>query len=398
MTNWDKAPGLFQVELTNYCNIDCTMCARSAGLKRPIGHMDIELFKTIVDQSKKFEMPIHWLHHFGDTLIYPKLREALQYFKQHGYGPGSVSTNAILLNDEKIDMLLEYGGNVLCCLDTMDPVAYKLIRNNNHYERVRHNIEKFIAERDRRNSDTKIVVQFLRTANNMDEDLTAMMDHFGLHQNVRFIEKRTDKHPNGGDITIISPDHKVDNKRTCLKIQSELCVLWTGECVPCCWDADGEQIIGDVREENIASIWQGHKHKEMQHQLQTGIKGCLSLCDKCSGPISDNIFGISEQVNAYADRWIKENKRVVLASANPAMFGVCERTRIRDANVVAFCDLKPEGKAAPGGIPVLPYSAIESLRPDVLFIFSTGYSTEIYFQQKHWRDQGIEVVVLGEFL
>ena len=42
-----KAPGLFQVELTNYCNIDCTMCARSAGLKRPIGHMDLELSKKL---------------------------------------------------------------------------------------------------------------------------------------------------------------------------------------------------------------------------------------------------------------------------------------------------------------------------------------------------------------
>lgn len=117
-------------------------------------------FKKIVDQSREYQMPIHWLHHFSDTLIYPKLREALRYFKANSYGPRNVSTNAILLNDDKIDMLLEYGGNVLCCIDTMDPVAYKKIRNNNHFEKVKHNIEKFITERDRRNSDTTTTIQF----------------------------------------------------------------------------------------------------------------------------------------------------------------------------------------------------------------------------------------------
>lgn len=393
-----KAPGLFQVELTNYCNIDCTMCARSAGLKRPIGHMDLELFKKIVDQSREYQMPIHWLHHFGDTLIYPKLREALRYFKNHGYGPGNVSTNAILLNDDKIDMLLEYGGSVLCCIDTMDPDAYKKIRNNNYFEKVKNNIEKFIVERNRRKSDTIITIQFLRTAHNMDEDLTNMMDHFGQHDNVRFIEKRTDKHPKGGDITIVALDDEFNHKRTCFKIRSELCVLWTGECVPCCWDADGEQIIGDVRNESLAEIWLGERHKKMQQQLYKGEEGVLSLCDKCTGPISDNIMGLREQVNAHALRWINEGKKVVLAAASKAMFDLYEKTQLRNLNVAAFCDINPEGKVPPVNIPVLPYSEIERIKPDAILIFSPAYSTEIYFQQKHWREKNIEIVVLGEFL
>lgn len=398
MSTDSKAPGLFQVELTNYCNIDCTMCARSAGLKRPIGHMDINLFKKIVDQSKQYKMPIHWLHHFGDTLIYPKLNEALQYFKKHGYGPGNVSTNAILLNNEKIDILLDYNSSVLCCIDTLDSIAYKKIRNNKHFEKVKSNIENFITERDRRNSDTKIIIQFLRTSHNMDEDLTTMMDYFGKHENVRFIEKRTDKHPNGGDITVVSVEEKFNNKRSCFKIRNEFCILWTGECVPCCWDADGEQIIGDVREETIAEIWQGERHKTMQQQLYNGMEGSLPLCDKCSGPVCDDIIGLSEQVNAHALRWIKERKKVVLAAASNAMFDLFEKTQLKNLDVAAFCDIKPEGKHAPNGIPVVPYSEIENINPDAILIFSPAFSTEIYFQQRHWRERNIEIIALGEFL
>lgn len=397
-SNIFEAPNLFQVELTNYCNIDCTMCARSAGLKRPIGHMDLGLFKKIVDQSKQYQMPIHWLHHFGDTLIYPHLREALQYFKSNGYGPGNVSTNAILLNEEKIDILLEYGGNILCCIDTMDPVAYKKIRNNNHFERVKRNIENLISERNRRNSDAQVVVQFLRTSHNMDEKLSEMMDHFGNHDHLRFIEKRTDKHPNGGDITILSVEHKWNPKRNCVKMHTEFCVLWSGECVPCCWDADGEQIIGDVKLNSINNIWQGELHKQMQGQLFRQDKGCLSLCDKCSGPVSDYLFGLQEQVNALSSGWVDNNKRIVLASANQAMFDLYEKSRLYSANIIAFCDAKPEGKVAPSNIPVIAYDQIEYIKPDIVMIFSPKYSTEIYFQQRHWRDIGIEVVVLGEFL
>ncbi|WP_423856527.1 hypothetical protein [Aeromonas veronii] len=38
------------------------------------------------------------------------------------------------------------------------------------------------------------------------------------------------------------------------------------------------------------------------------------------------------------------------------------------------------------------------MKPDAILIFSPAYSTEIYFQQKHWREENIEIVVLGEFL
>lgn len=130
-------------------------------------------------------------------------------------------------------------------------------------------------------------------------------------------------------------------------------MLWTGECVPCCWDADGEQIIGDVRNETLVDIWQGKRHKKCSSNYirETGV---LSLCDKCTGPISDNIMGLREQVNAHALRWIKEGKRVVLAAASKAMFDLYEKTQLRNLNVAAFCDINPEGKVPPVNIPVLP--------------------------------------------
>lgn len=393
-------PSLFQIELTGYCNIDCAMCARSAGLKRPIGHMDIELFKELVDQSAFYKMPIHWMHHFGETLLYPHLREALRYFRANGYGPGHVSTNAIALNAEHIDILLESASYVLCCIDTLDPEAYVKIRNNKHFERVKQNIENFITERNRRNLNTKIVIQFLRTRHNYDEDITRMMEHFGAHQNVKYIEKRTDKHPNGGDITIFGGkfDKHAVARATCPKMSNELAILWSGECVPCCWDADGEQVIGNVLNNTIGEIWQNETHRRFQQSLKDGVHTELPLCKKCTGPVDDANFGIIEQVNAWTKEWVANGDRVVIAPASLANYSLLKTSQLSQANIVGFVDAVPDKERPASPYPVLPYSALDELKPDSIFIYSPSASTDIYFQLRHLRERGVKLYTLGGHL
>lgn len=395
-------PGLFQIELTSFCNIDCTMCARSYGLTRPVKHMEIELFKKIVDQSALYKMPIHWLHHFGETLMYPYLEEALLYFKKHGYGPGSISTNALLLDDKKIDILLQYDREVLCCIDTMDAEAYKNIRNNDHFERVKNNITHFIKKRNDSKSNVKIAIQLLRTNHNIDENIHEMMDYFGNHEAVRFIEKRTDKHPNGEDITIGKSYSPKSDTSKCIKIFSELNVLSDGRIAPCCWDADGAQIIGNVHTQTIAEIWQGIKHIELQNDLKNGNFAQLSLCEKCTDPVTDpvshNSYGLIELINSYAKQWMAQNKKVAIAPVNNLMIELFDKSLLNQVNVVAFCDSNYTEKKIPFEIPLVTFEELAQIKPEVLFIFSPKFSSEIYFQQKHWQTHGIEIVVLGEYL
>lgn len=79
-----------------------------------------------------------------------------------------------------------------------------------------------------------------------------------------------------------------------------------------------------MRDETLAHIWQGERHKKMQQQLYKGEAGVLFLCDKCTGPNSDSIMGLRELDNVHALRWIKEGKKVVLAAASKAMFDLYE--------------------------------------------------------------------------
>ena len=385
-------PGLFQVETTNYCNLDCAMCARTIGLTRPIGHMDIGLFREIVDQSARYQMPIHWFHHFGEPLLYPHFREASEYFRKKGFGRGAISTNALLLNDDKIDILLENCSYVLCCVDSANPEAYVKIRANNHHKKVVKNVANLIAERDKRNANTQIVVQFLRTIHNKDEDVRDLMELFGQHPMLKYIEKRTDKHPYGADLTVFANPNDQTGKRTCAKARTELCILWDGACLPCCWDADGQLSIGNIKDQPLNEIWQGHRHKEFQRTLLEGRFDELALCNRCSGPVIDGDYASIELINTWVDRWKRSQAKVVVAPGSQRMGKILQMSRLLESNILAFCDANPQLHGTSlEGIPVRPYEAIDTLQPNVLFIHSERHGTAIYDSLKHYIDKGVQI-------
>ena len=45
-------PKIYNLETTNHCPYKCIMCPRTYDMTRPLGHMDFELFKDIVDQLR----------------------------------------------------------------------------------------------------------------------------------------------------------------------------------------------------------------------------------------------------------------------------------------------------------------------------------------------------------
>lgn len=268
------------IELTNLCNLDCTMCQRR-NMKRTHGHMDLNLLKKIIDQK----FPISWFHQWGEPLLYPHLREVLEYFKHNGQGDGAtdgaISTNAILMNKAKREILLENANMVLCCVDSARPNAYNKIRNNKHYDLVCENIRKLIEEKIKTNSPCKIFIQLLRTIYNSDENIQELINMFGSVPLYRETECR--KHVYGQDISLKdpkrNPDH--DSKIECAK-KAELIILWNGDCMNCCWDFDGEDCIGNANETSLIDIWEGARRRDFEHRMEN--KKFSKVCDKCLGP------------------------------------------------------------------------------------------------------------------
>lgn len=100
-----KEPKFAQIEITNACNLNCKMCPRKL-LKVPFKHMDPELYRKVVDKLEG----IHTLTltGWGEPFYYDRIFECITYAKKKGLKV-KLTTNGVLLNDEKIDKISESG-------------------------------------------------------------------------------------------------------------------------------------------------------------------------------------------------------------------------------------------------------------------------------------------------
>lgn len=272
-------PDCFAVELTSYCNLRCAMCPYDQ-IKRQKGNMNIATFKKIVDQSEEFKYPIHWFHFFGETLLYPFLEESLVYFHKKGFGPGGISTNGLLLDEKKIELIVKYCKLVRVSIDSLNEDVYRTLRNNDQLDLVCENIRRLIEMA--RHSDLKIEIQWLRTRLNRDEGLDAFREKFGQVDNVVFFQKDAIQY--GGSARDFRVASQKSDVRYCSMPFTNLSIAWNGDCTFCCFDYDVVQKIGNINEDSLKEIWEGSRARLLRAQLRLGRFDNLPFCKDCPGP------------------------------------------------------------------------------------------------------------------
>lgn len=160
-------PTHLKIELTNFCNLACPMCPHSQ-MRRPVGYMAPELFRSIVDQAGP-ELEFAYLHHLGESLFHPRIGELVAYGKRRGVALG-LSTNATFLTARKTQALLGSGLDFLVIsLDANSEQSYAHMRRGGDFARTVANVRRFFAEKAARKSPIRVVVQMIVSAHNQHE-------------------------------------------------------------------------------------------------------------------------------------------------------------------------------------------------------------------------------------
>ncbi len=95
-------PSQAQIEITNRCNLNCTMCPRDYfNLSRE--DMPLDTFKEIIDQLG--DVKLLTLTGWGEPLIHPQILEMIRHCKQKGYTV-KLTTNGTLLTPEMQQKIL----------------------------------------------------------------------------------------------------------------------------------------------------------------------------------------------------------------------------------------------------------------------------------------------------
>lgn len=260
------------VELTNRCNLRCAMCPMNR-LGRPDADMPWSLVEKVAADFNDNGITVSWLHEMGDPLLYPRIAEAVDQF------PGcSLSTNAMLLDEEFGKALVASSlRRIRLCLDTVTPRLYPFIRRGGRFDEVVENIRGFLELS--KGSKMKVEIQRLITTETSQESVRDFEAFFGL-----------ERYP-----------HAVVIEKTCEPLDTSdetafhqsfygcfqgypfkwFIVLADGRVTHCCYDAHGQQPIGDMKTQTVREILDSVKIDEYMKAFKAKDWQTLPRCGEC---------------------------------------------------------------------------------------------------------------------
>jgi radical SAM protein with 4Fe4S-binding SPASM domain len=282
-------PEIFAIESTNYCNLKCIMCPRGEPdiMTRNLGHMSTELFARILDDATFFSSPT-WFHWFGEPLINPRLFDQIALAKKKVPNLG-ISTNATLLDEHKTDRILDSGlDTVIIALDGATKPVYERVRKGNYeFEKVRDNAIHFLKRKEElglpKPHTILSIIVMEETANDLEQFRT---DWTERGANEILFKPFVDWGGQDEGITqrALASElaaFKSPRLHPCKFLWQSLVIAWDGRVVPCCYDYDAKLVLGDLRKNTLAEIWNSEAYVNLRRAELAG-RNNSDLCASCS--------------------------------------------------------------------------------------------------------------------
>lgn len=260
------------IELTNRCNMRCSMCPLPT-LTRATADMPWDLVEKVAADFASNGIQVRWLHEMGEPLLYDRLADAIDLF------PGcSVSTNAMALTPEIGERLLNSTlGRLRLCPDTINPTVYPQVRRGGVYDKVVANIKAFLEQAQ--GASMNIEVQKMVSKLTSDERVEQFEKLYEIDRfpNARIIEKTCE----GLDTTDATDLH--EEYYGCFQGYpfKWFIVLADGNVTHCCYDSDGLQPIGNMKTQTVEEIVNGKTIDRYMEAFRAKDWETLPRCGEC---------------------------------------------------------------------------------------------------------------------
>ena len=297
-----------RIETSTVCNYHCQMCARDT-FRRKWEVMPNALFDRIVTQTAA-ELPhikTATLSGFGEFSTDPewrhKLERAAQLFERI-----HIVTNLSLLQRDDARFLLAHISDIRISIYGLNQETYSTIHRCPpavRYQEV-HDLILFLVRN--KQDHQRVILNYIEMEDNR-------------HQTSAWIAYWKDK---VDLIEVWKPHNWIDSKpyrtldgsrlATCGRpCNGPIQVQVDGTVNVCCFDYNGEMLIGDLRSEPFTSIYEGERMKRVQRLHADGQADELPLCRICDQRNSDESkaahalynsrFAIHERIHATSTEY-----------------------------------------------------------------------------------------------
>lgn len=260
------------LELTSKCNLRCGMCPLPV-LRRPYEDMPWPLVEKAESEIHGLGLKLKWLHEMGEPLLYSRVDDAIRLFPE-----ASLSTNGLVLTPEiGAKLLASPLKRLRICVDSINPEVYPQLRTGGDFERLVDLTRQFLAQA--KGHPMRIEIQKMRSRLTLGETIDDFKRVFDLkqYQNARVIEKTC-------EALDVNEETDLHGKfYGCVQgaFFTWVVVFADGRVTHCCYDAHGEQILGDLKTQSLREILESDRMAEMQAAFERRDFSQLPRCAEC---------------------------------------------------------------------------------------------------------------------
>jgi len=266
-----------QLEVTAVCNAECVFCPYPT-MKRPKGTMGMTLFRRIIDEATTIPIIDHiTLTGLGETLLDRFVVDRIRYIRS--VMPAvmiDLYTNGTFLRPKMVDALYSAGLSVLyVSLNAVTRDKRLQVMKLDDFDQVVEYIEYAMTK-----PNWKVVVKGIVTKDLMEQG-----------DNEEFARRWGGSYNAGGNAFLHLEGNwagamwpmRLKMDEPCGRALNQLMVLWDGRVSLCCFDSEGEEILGNLNHQTLREMYNGGRALEIRTAHIEGRRQEIGICANCTG-------------------------------------------------------------------------------------------------------------------
>lgn len=265
-----------QIENTSFCNAKCLFCAHPT-MTRPKGTQTLALTRKILDEAATVpSIDQITFTGLGEPLLDTHLEERIVYARTRMPAIEiNLFTNGAPLTKARVDCLVDAGLSTLyVSLNAVRPEQREAIMGLSDFDRLTGVLDYALAQ-----SKMKVVVKGVASKDLLEADDGEQFrtrwggwDKEGGHA---FLHLE-------GNWAGQMWNMRVPPKQACLRALTQIMVLWDGRVSLCCFDGEGQEILGDLNTQTIREVYNSGRSLQIRLAHIEGRRSEIPLCRNCT--------------------------------------------------------------------------------------------------------------------
>ena len=265
-----SVPEIYQIELTNACNLKCPMCLRTTDMVRPDQLLKFDLLKKMHQRGDFAGSFYVELQMAGEPTLHPELKEIVEFLKLDvGVMVGCSTHGLQIKKNPKVLEALMMMDAVTISVDSVDPVVYHKMRYPAKIEQLLANLEVLFAALKKADTRPFVELQLVKTALvEGSGDVKALTELMTQNRWTPYAQVRTTADCFSEMQGRLPPGINERNTKMCMNPFMSVSVAQNGDVVSCCFIFDPKRDemnwYGNLNDNSLAEIWNSPRVRDMR--------------------------------------------------------------------------------------------------------------------------------------